>query len=422
MRREQESDLKMHRPRLLHNIASLGVLHAANAALTLITIPYLTRAFGVEGWGQIVFVQMVINYLIWFSNWSFYLGATKKISSSRNDLTQIQTIYNTTLYAQWVLTIGAVLVLSILVVALPTFKAQANLYLFGAGLLISNALQPLWFLNGMEMVRESASVQLVTKLLALPAIFLLIHDRSDTYIFFLANALSGVVTGLGCLYWIKFKYKVRFSSVRVAQVITELREGFGLFVSTVWANLYSSIIPMALGILSGPTQLGYYNLADRVRGAAIQLIHPVTHAMFPRMCHLFSSSPSEAWKLLRKSGLMIFSIVVPISIVIYVLAEPIILILAGPGFDSSIPILRILAITVPIITASEFLIYQWLIPTGQIKRLNKSKLYSLLIALILVFPVIRLGGPIGASWLNFAAEMFMVFVITLGIRDKKVAA
>jgi len=411
----------MHRPRLLHNIASLGILHAANAALVLITIPFLTRVFGAEGWGQIAFVQIVVNYLIWFANWSFYLSATKKIASNRNDLAQVQAIYSTTLSSQWILTLGAVLLLTILVVVLPTFRAQATLYQLGAGLLIGNALQPLWFFNGMERVKESAVVQLATKLLALPAIFLLIHDRSDAYILFLANAFSAVLTGLGCLYWIKHKYKVRFKVVSVARIIAELREGFSLFVSTLWANIYSSIIPMGLGILSGPSQLGYYNLADRVRGAAIQLIHPVTHALFPRMCHLFDSSPSEARKLLQKSGLIILSIVLVISAVIYVFAEPIILVLAGAEFISSVSILKVLALTVPIIATSEFLIYQWLIPTGQNKRLTISKLYSLLTTLILVYPVILLGGPLGATWLNLGAELFMVFIIILGFRVKKVA-
>ena len=411
----------MHRPRLLHNIASLGILHAANAALVLITIPFLTRVFGAEGWGQIVFVQIVVNYLIWFANWSFYLSATKKIASNRNDLAQVQAIYSTTLSSQWILTLGAVLLLTILVVVLPTFRTQATLYQLGAGLLIGNALQPLWFFNGMERVKESAVVQLATKLLALPAIFLLIHDRSDAYIFFLANAFSAVLTGLGCLYWIKHKYKVRFKVVSVERILTELREGFSLFVSTLWANLYSSIIPMGLGILSGPSQLGYYNLADRVRGAAIQLIHPVTHALFPRMCHLFDNSPSEARKLLQKSGLIILSIVLIISVVIYVFAEPIILALAGHGFSSSIPILKILAITVPIMAVSEFLMYQLLIPTGLNALQNKSRLYSLLIGLTLAYPVIRGGGTEGAAWLSLGVETFMVFIIIHGIRYKIIA-
>jgi len=408
----------MHQSRLLRNIASLGVLHAANAGVVLITVPYLTRALGIEGWGQIVFVQMIVNYLIWFANWSFHLSATKKISSNRNDLKQIQAIYSTTLYSQWVLTLVAIIILILLVVSIPSFRTQATLYLLGVGLLISNALQPFWFLNGMEMVRETALMQLATKVLALPAIVLLIHSPSDAYIFFLSNTLSGVATGLGCLYWIKLKYKVRFNSVSSIQVISELKDGLGLFVSTVWANLYSSVIPMALGLFSGPTQLGYYNLADRVRGAAIQLSHPVTHAMFPHMCHLLDNNPTDAWKLLRKSAVIIISISVIISLMIYILAGPIILALAGADFGSSVQLLKVLVVTVPIMTASEFLMYQLLIPSGQNELQNKSRLYTLLISVALVYPAVHFGGSVGAAWLNFGAETFMVLIVILGVRYK----
>ena len=195
----------MNPPRFLHNVASLGLLHAANAALTLITIPVLVRSFGAEVWGQIVFMLTVVNNLIWISNWSFYLGATKKISANRNNLPKIEAIYNTTLYAQWFLTLSAILFLAVLVITMPFFKEQATLYILASGLLISNALQPLWFLNGMEMVRESAIIQFITKLLALPAILLLIRDRNDTYIYILVNSLTGAITGLGCIYWINHK-------------------------------------------------------------------------------------------------------------------------------------------------------------------------------------------------------------------------
>lgn len=396
------------------NISALVVLHGSNFLLTLSIIPYLTRVLGIEGWGQIVFVQMIVNYLIWIANWSFYLGAAKKIAVNRHDLEKLKIIYSTTLLAQLFLTLLAISVLTILALSLPAFRTNMTLYLLGIGLLIGNLMQPLWFLNGLEKIKESAAIQLVTKLLTMPVIFAFIHDWDDAYIYFVANAVSAMSIGLGYMYWIRRKYQMSFSYVQPTQAMAELRDGLTLFFSNFWANLYGTMIPMAIGIIGGPIQLGYYNIADRIRSACIQIIHPVTHAMYPRMCHLLHNNPSEARNLLRVSGSIIIFGAFIISISIYALSGPIIRVMSGSEHASN-EILRIMALSIPVITLSEFLIYQWLIPTGRDSLVNKSKLITLITALLLIYPAINLGGSIGGAWLSLLAEGIMVMVIIFGL-------
>jgi len=100
------------------------------------------------------------------------------------------------------------------------------------------------------------------------------------------------------------------------------------------------------------------------------------------------------------------------------LAGPIILALAGADFGSSVQLLKVLVVTVPIMTASEFLMYQLLIPSGQNELQNKSRLYTLLISVALVYPAVHFGGSVGAAWLNLGAETFIVLIIILGIQCK----
>ncbi len=408
----------VRRPHLLHNIASLGGLHAINFALTLVIMPHLTRALGVEGWGQIVFVQLIVNYLIWFGNWSFYLNTTKKIAVNRENHAALQTIYSSTVFLQWGLTIIAVLLLLPLGIALPQLRTHAVLCVISAGLLIGNALQPLWFLNGMESIRESAFIQIASKMLALPFIFLLIKQKQDAYIYLLINAICSIFTGFFTLYWIKAKYQMTLKFTSWSAMLDELKEGGSLFFSTVWANLYGSMVPMVLGLIAGPTQLGYYNLADRVRSAVIQLTHPIMHALFPRMCSLFKEDRQEAFELMRKMGFIILPCVLFISIGVFVFSSFIVHILAGSGFDNSVPILRIISFTIAIIAASEFLIYQWLIPSAQNKLLNYSKILTLIICFILAYPMIAYNGAKGAAWLSFLSELLIMLIIIVGLFKK----
>ena len=405
----------MSRPRLLHIIGTLGGLHAANFALTLLIIPHLTRVLGVQGWGEIVFAQLVLNYLIWFCNWSFYLNTAKKISAQRDHPAVMQQLYSATLTSQWLLTIVALVLLWVRVMAVPRLHETATLYHVGSLLILGNALQPLWFLNAIESIRESSLAQIAAKLIALPGIFLLIRDSHDIHLYFVINGVAGLLTGVATLYWIKRRHGMRISLATWAAAKQELQDGFSLFAATLWANMQGSLIPLGLGIFGGSTALGLYSLADRVRSAAIQLLHPITHALFSRMCHLFSHSREEAFALLKRSGLIILPAAIAISALLCLHSSSILLLLGGPAFEASAPVLAILAFTVAVMTASEFLIYQWLIPTGQNQLTNQCKIGALALSTALLYPSIIYWGAQGAAWLSLMSELTMTVIIIIGL-------
>jgi PST family polysaccharide transporter len=54
--------------RLRHNIASLSALQAAHLLVPLVTLPYLTRVLGADGFGAVAFVQAVMTYLIFVTD------------------------------------------------------------------------------------------------------------------------------------------------------------------------------------------------------------------------------------------------------------------------------------------------------------------------------------------------------------------
>ena len=66
--------------KLTFNTLSLLLIYAFNFFIGLITLPHLIKSFGTLNWGNIVFFQIIINYLIWIIDWSFNQYSTKFIS------------------------------------------------------------------------------------------------------------------------------------------------------------------------------------------------------------------------------------------------------------------------------------------------------------------------------------------------------
>lgn len=408
----------MKQPRLLQNIATLGLLQVANFTLTLVTLPYVTRVLGVEAWGRVVFVQMMINYLVWFCNWGFYLGTTRKIAANRGNPTELADVYMATWFAQWVLTGAVIILLSGLFLYIPIFSKDRTLYIYGIGLIVGNVLMPFWFLNGMERIREVAAIQILTKMLSIPLIFLLLKDSNDAYLFIEINSGSALLMGIITVVWIKKTFLIPWSFPGMKRIYAELKEGTYLFVSTVWANLNGTLTPTALGIIAGPTELGYYNLADRARGAATTILHPITHALFPRMCHLFSTDQAAAARLLKRSGKIIITVSALISLILWLFAEQILAVLGGKAFNSSIDSLKWLSITPFLTTLSSFFIHQIIIPAQKNKIYYITIFATLCLSALAVVPIIYWKKSEGAAILTFVAELFLATVILISLLKK----
>jgi len=387
-----------------------------NAALTFAHVAYLSRTVGVEGWGKIVFLQLLVNYFIWFTNWGFYLHTTKKISNYRNDLNKISRIFSVTITAQFILTI-----IALFFVALSTFifaerNNQLITFMIVSGLILGNVIQPLWLLSGIEKVNESAAIQMLNKLLSLPLILILIHNSLDLNKYFLINIFISFFVGICYLFWITYKHKVKFELVSVTEALDEIKQGSHLFSSLIFANLYTSLIPMVLGAFVSASSLGYYNLADRVRSLILQLFHPVTHILFPKICFLIKSDPIKAKELIIRSGFIVITISIFATFIVYFFAGRIILTISGSSFYNSINLLKILTFTIPVMTISEFLMYQYLIPTGNYDVQYRSRLFVFVLSLFFVLPAIVYNGNVGAAWLSLAMETLLIIYILFGIR------
>lgn len=409
-------------PRKLRwNIASLSGLQMINFAVTLLILPYLARTLGVRGWGEVVFVQLVINYLLWITNWGFYLGATRRVSAKRDNQEVLSGMLFNTLAAQWFLTLVLFLVGSAILVVFFSVN-QKMMYIAASGLLIGNILTPIWYLNGLEKIKEAAMIQLSVKLLSIPLIFLFVHEKSDTVTYLVINSICSIVVGLLVMYQLYKFGHLRWKELRIFKIYRVVKVDFRLFLGALWANLNGSLIPTVLGILGGPTALGYYNLAERAKSAAITVLQPISQALFPRMCYLFQHDHGSARRLLKQSAWILLGLSGTVSIVLFVFAADVLKLLGGNEFAEGESVLRWMAFTTFFTTASAFMTHQILIPAGHAKSYNRAMFFTLMLNAVLVMPIISWQGAQGAAIVLFITELFMVGYVFFHLQRNKLYA
>lgn len=408
----------MSSPKLRHNIAALGVMQIANYLIPMATLPYLTRVLGVESYGKMVFIQAVMAYLVLLVEFGFSWSTTREIAANRGNQKLISVIFSTTWAAQWFLALIASVLITLLVLLIPSFKIDARLYAAGMLVVLGSVLFPLWLLQGLERMREVAVIQVLSRLVFLPFIFIFVNSPEDLLLLILLFGLGPILAGVVSLLWIRHHRFVDFQRPVFTQIVKVLYENRILFLSKATISSYTTLIPLILGIVAGPAALAYFSLADRIRSAAQSGLSPISQALFPRMSHLYKTDQLAAGKLLRRSTFAIACISSGLSLGLWLFAETIIIILGGAAFGPSATILKWLAVLPLVVSLSNIFGIQIMLPN----QLNRSFNFILVgagaVCLLLIWPFAKYNGAVGASQIILITELFVTLAMGLYLWKK----
>lgn len=118
---------------------------------------------------------------------------------------------------------------------------------------------------------------------------------------------------------------------------------FGVSLSSILAG---SIDQMMLGSLLSKTASGSYNVAVRITNLTDIPTTAMATILYPKSAIKISKEGEQSIKYLyEKSVGVILALLLPVVILIYIFAEPVIHIIAGNRYEDSIPLLRITLFT-----------------------------------------------------------------------------
>jgi lipopolysaccharide exporter len=125
--------------------------------------------------------------------------------------------------------------------------------------------------------------------------------------------------------------------------IRELRRyGFFTLGTNVSSMITKSIDSWMLGKLISPAAVAFFNPAIRISNLVEVPADTLSHIIFPKLSErIAKEGPQSARYLYEKAVGTISAFMLPIIIFFIVFAAPIIRIIAGPGFEQTVPILQV---------------------------------------------------------------------------------
>lgn len=405
---------------LFKNFTSLSLLQIANYLFPIITLPYLVRVLGPEKYGLVNFAAAFVMYFSIITDYGFNLSATQDISVNRNNAERTSQIFSAVIIIKMILFSASAILFTAIIFAFPIFQKDLLLYAITFVTVFGSGLFPIWFYQGIEKMNYILIINVAVRTILTVLIFLLIKQESDYLLFSILNSIAFVVVGIAGFMIATNKINVKFFLPKKAILKQQLVDGWNLFLSTIWINLYTTSNVFVLGLFAPANVVGYFAAADKVRMAFQGILSPVTQSVFPHVNKMLSESYERFIGFNKKILKIGFVIGALISLVIFLFAEPIVNVVLGNEYQSSVLVLRIIAWLPLIIILSNVLGIQTMIPLSKHKAFSMILFFAAMINLIVSFIIVPIYFEIGTSISLLITEMFVTISFYLFIKLNKI--
>lgn len=374
---------------LASNFGYLMIMQMAGYVFPLLTLPYLARVIGVEGFGKIAFAAAIIVWFQTITDWGFSYTATRDVARNRDNLAKVSEIFSNVFWAKSLLAVLSFIILFALTELIPYLKQNQLLLFFTFMLVPTKILFADWFFQAIEKMKFITIFDLVAKISFTLCIFIFINDKDDFILQPLFLALGSLVVGLVSFYLIVFNWKYKISRPQSHEIYLTLKNSKDVFINNIIPNLYNSFSSILLGFWGGSVANGLLDAGTKFANIAQQFIGIISRVFFP-----FLSRKSNAHNIYEKINIIV---TVCGAFFLIILAPSIIKFFFTPEFYDSILVLQIMACSLIFLTLSNTYGLNYLIIHGYEKLLRNITISSSIIGFLACFPLIYFYDFLGAA-------------------------
>jgi PST family polysaccharide transporter len=203
--------------------------------------------------------------------------------------------------------------------------------------------------------------------------------------------------------------EVRFRIPSARLVVRTLGLGWSTFIYQGALSFYTVGNGFILGLFGSPAAVGYYVGAEKISKAFATMLFPITQAVYPRISHLASHARGDAARLARASLFLVGAAGCLMGLGVFLGAPLLVHVVLGPGFDSAVVVLRILALLPPLIAISNVLGIQWMLALGLDRLVNTVVISACVLNVTLALILVPRYQHVGMAVAVVASEALVAF-------------
>lgn len=338
--------------KIAYNVAISSVSKILATALALVSIGFITRYLGKDGFGDYATVLAFLAFFAAISDLGLYSISTREISRSGADEEKIMG----NIFSLRVIVSLAVLIISPLIVWFFPYSLEVKeaIIIVAASYLFSSSYQ---ILNGVfqkNLAMDKVAIsELLGKIIQVAVVILAIKFKLG-FNWIISSLLFYMIFSFFLVYswskrYIRIKFRFDFNYWKKF-----LKESYPLGVAVFITFVYFKIDTILLSVMKSSSDVGIYNAAYKVIENITFFPSMLVGLIFPIMSqHIFTDF--KRFKEISDKTFKVFVLaVVPLIVGTLFLSKGIVGLIGGAGFLEAAPVLQILIFALAMIFFGNF--------------------------------------------------------------------
>ena len=375
----------------------------------LITFPYISRVLLPAGNGKIAFANSIITYFSMFALLGTPIYGIRACAQVRDDKILLSKTVQEIALINLFTTVAAYLFLGTALLCIPRLKEERMLFMVCSSTLFLNLISMEWLYKALEQYTYITIRSLSFKILSVLLMFLMVRSKEDYIIYagisVLANAGYGVLNFFCLWRYINLEHFEKY------EIKKHIKPILIFFAMSVAVTIYTNLDITMLGFLKGDTEVGYYDMAIKIKVILVNMVTSLGAVLLPRTSYYIEKKMKREFEVVSAKALEFVAVLsVPLTVSFIITAERCILLLSGAAYLPSVLPMRIIMPTVCLIGASNVFGIQMLVPLGGEKYVLYSEITGALVDIVLNSILIPAYGAVGAAFGTLIAEIAVLII------------
>lgn len=393
------------------------ILTLSSFIFPLITFPYISRILLPAGTGKVSFAASIISYFSMFAQLGIPTYGIRICASVRENKEKLTKTVHELLIINLLMSFISYCAFFVCLSVVPKMQEEKTLFIVMSFTIILNSIGMEWLYKALEQYTYITIRSIIFKIVALLAMFLLIHKQSDYIIYggitIFAASASNIFNFINIHKYINLK---PLGNYNLKQHFKPISIFFAMAcASTIYVNLDS----VMLGFMATDIDVGYYNAAVKIKNILVSIVTSLGTVLLPRVSYYIENKMMYEFKKITKKAInFTFIIATPLMIYFIMFAREGIFFLSGEAYVGAIIPMQLIMPTLLFIGVTNVLGIQILVPLGKEKIVLYSEIIGaitdIIINAILIPRFVSAGAAIG----TLIAELSVFIVQYVSLRNE----
>ncbi len=402
------------------NFIMNAILTMSTFIFPLISFPYVSRILGPEGTGKVSFATSLISAFLMVAQLGVPTYGIRVCAKVRDDKAALSKTAHELLMINLIMSLLAYGALAVALIFVPRLQEDRLLYIVVSLTIIFNTIGMEWLYKALEQYTYITLRSIAFKIVALVAMFALVHKKEDYVIYGGITILASSASFL-----MNFIHARKLISMRPTggyDLKPHLTAVMVFFFMSCASTVYTNLDKVMLGFLNTEVQVGYYEAAVRIKSILVSIVTSLGAVLLPRASYYVERGLMDQFRAITRKALnFVFLAALPMMLYFMLFARQGVFLLSGDRFAGAVLPMQIVMPTLLFIGLTNILGIQILVPMGKEIWVLISVCSGAVVNLIVNALLIPTYGAIGSAIATVAAE-FTVLLVQYFILRKEVTS